>query len=224
MKQVLKYPGSKWRIAEWIVSQIPKHHSYLEPFSGSGAVLFNKVPSRIETVNDLDNRVYKLFKLIRENPEALAKVISETPFSRFEYDMAYEVNENDDIIETSRKFLVQCWQVQIENRPAIELIKRFKYPNVLIYADPPYVLYTRTGKQYAHEMTDQDHVELLETLLQHPGSVIISGYQNELYDSILKGWNKNSINSNAEYYQGISKTEVIWMNFEEERQLKLDLI
>lgn len=55
MKPVLKYPGSKWRLAEWIVSLMPPHKSYLEPFFGSGAVFFKKPPSRIETINDLDD-------------------------------------------------------------------------------------------------------------------------------------------------------------------------
>src|SRR5699024_11424461 len=52
--------------------------------------------------------------------------------------------------------------VQIENRPAVELISRFNHPNVMIYADPPYLMGTRYGKQYKHEMTDADHGELLE--------------------------------------------------------------
>lgn len=47
MKPVLKYPGSKWRIAGEIVARIPEHHTYLEPFFGSGAVFFSKEPSRI---------------------------------------------------------------------------------------------------------------------------------------------------------------------------------
>jgi DNA adenine methylase len=258
MHQVLKYPGSKWRIAEWIISQFPEHHSYLEPFFGSGAVLFSKAPSKIETINDLDNKVCDLFKLIRDNPDILARKVLETPYSRTEYDKSFEFNENDDLVELSRKFLIQCWQghgfrtngykvgwkndvqgrekayavsnwnrlpdwimeitgrlknIQIENRAALELIKRFKYKNVLIYADPPYILGTRTGKQYKYEMSDQDHVELLETLLQHPGPVILSGYQNEMYDFNLKDWNKNTIQSNAEYYQGKNRMEVIWMNF-----------
>lgn len=46
MKPVLKYPGSKWRIAGEIVARIPEHHTYLEPFFGSGAVFFSKEPSR----------------------------------------------------------------------------------------------------------------------------------------------------------------------------------
>ena len=47
-------------------------------------------------------------------------------------------------------------RVQIENRPALEVIKRFDYGNVFIYLDPPYLIGTRSGsrKQYRHEMTD----------------------------------------------------------------------
>ncbi len=50
MRPVLKYPGSKWKMAEWIISLMPPHKSYLEPFFGSGAVFFKKEPSRIETM------------------------------------------------------------------------------------------------------------------------------------------------------------------------------
>lgn len=32
MRPVLKYPGSKWKMAEWIISLMPPHKSYLEPF------------------------------------------------------------------------------------------------------------------------------------------------------------------------------------------------
>lgn len=49
MKAVMKYPGSKWSISNWIISFFPPHHSYLEPFLGSGAVLLNKPRSHIET-------------------------------------------------------------------------------------------------------------------------------------------------------------------------------
>ena len=43
MNAILKYPGAKWRIAEWIIENIPEHHSYIEPFFGSGAVFFNQI-------------------------------------------------------------------------------------------------------------------------------------------------------------------------------------
>ena len=61
MRAVLKYPGSKWNIASQLVEMIPEHHSYVEPFFGSGAVLFNKPVSDIETINDLAHDVVNLF-------------------------------------------------------------------------------------------------------------------------------------------------------------------
>lgn len=60
--------------------------------------------------------------------------------------------------------------VQIENMPAVELIKRFNHKNVLIYLDPPYMPNVRHGKQYRHEMfTEGSHEKLLEAALQHKG-------------------------------------------------------
>ena len=61
MRAVMKYPGSKWSIADWIIGYFPEHHSYLEPFFGSGAVLLNKPRSHIETGNDQEGAVGKLF-------------------------------------------------------------------------------------------------------------------------------------------------------------------
>lgn len=71
----MKYPGSKWGISNWITSFFPEHHSYLEPYFGSGAVFFNKPRSNIETVNDLDGNVVNLFEWIRKDPERLAKAV-----------------------------------------------------------------------------------------------------------------------------------------------------
>lgn len=89
---------------------MPPHRTYLEPFFGSGAVLFNKEPSPIETINDLDENVTNLFKLVREFPEELARRISGTPFSRREYDMTFDGPIPTDEFEKARQFLVQCWQ------------------------------------------------------------------------------------------------------------------
>ena len=109
--------------------------------------------------------------------------------------------------------------VQIENRPAVELIPRFNYPNVLIYADPPYVLGTRHGKQYRFEMDDKNQNDLLDTLLAHKGPVLLSGYDNKLYNDRLQGWYREETIC---YSQVCSKKrEVLWMNFEPVKQLEL---
>lgn len=258
MRSVLKYPGSKWRIAKWIVSRIPNHHSYVEPFFGSGAILLNKAPSAIETVNDLDFNVCNLFRCIQTDSQRLASIVAMIPYSRSEYDETYNLNiEETDSFKKAARFLVQCWQghgfrtngykvgwksdvqgrenmyavynwyrlpewiigivdrlkqVQIENQPATEVIKRFWYPNVFLYLDPPYLLGTRTAKQYKYEMTDQDHRDLLQLIKQFPGKVMISGYENEMYNLFLDGWVKESTKGYVEY-NGADKKEVIWMNY-----------
>ena len=255
MNALLNYPGAKWGMAAEIVSLMPPHRSYLEPFFGSGAVLFNKHPSAIETVNDIDGDIVNFFRVLREQPDRLAEAISLTPYAREVFDNAHANRGTDafdrayrfairskmghgfktyqktgfkvDVYARERSYCVSCWNrlpadlldaavrlkcVQIENRPALDLIRRFNYENVLIYADPPYLLETRGGKQYRHEMTEQDHVDLLDALKQHKGSVIISGYPSEMYDRELTGWSRitrKSYNQNAE-----QRTEVLWCNFE----------
>ena len=97
MKAIMKYPGSKWGIAKWIISHFPEHHSYLEPFFGSGAVLFNKTRSHIETVNDMDGRVVSLFDWIKRDPERLAHEIYYTPYSRQVYDEAFAAEPDDSL-------------------------------------------------------------------------------------------------------------------------------
>lgn len=256
MKAVIKYPGSKWSLADWIIQFFPGHHSYLEPFFGSGAVLFNKQRSNIETVNDLDGNVVNLFACIREDPEKLARSIYLTPYSRQVYEKAFRETPRDrfeaalnfyirlnmghgfrtnggkvgwknDVQGRERSYASQDWcnlpekimqaaerlrGVQIENRPAADLIPRFNFENVLIYCDPPYMLNTRHGKQYRYEMDASDHEHLLALLLAHKGPVIISGYETELYNNTLAKWHRYETTA---YSQVCSKKkEIVWMNYD----------
>ena len=91
MKPVLKYPGSKWRLAEWIVSLMPPHKSYLEPFFGSGAVFFKKPPSRIETINDLELSLFKGNDHIFELMEDLKFKVGPKSFYQTNTEQAYHL-------------------------------------------------------------------------------------------------------------------------------------
>lgn len=103
--RVLKWPGAKWSIAQEIVSLMPNHKIYLEPYFGSGAVFFNKKTCNTEILNDLDNEVYNLFKCIRDFPEEMAQLVFYTPYSRKEYKESYDRFGTD--IEKARQFLVR---------------------------------------------------------------------------------------------------------------------
>lgn len=257
MKAVIKYPGSKWSLASWIISFFPPHHSYLEPYFGSGAVLFNKQRSNIETVNDLDGNVVNLFEWIKKDPERLAHEIYYTPYARQVYEDAFsaepegsffqavnfyirlnmghgfrtngeKVGWKNDVQGREKAYAAQDWVnlpekimlaaerlrgVQIECRPAVQLMQRFNDKKVLIYLDPPYMPETRHGKQYRYEMyTEESHIELLETAKAHKGPLLISGYESDLYNKMLRDWHKEKAVS---YSQAASKKEeVLWMNFE----------
>lgn len=105
---ILKYPGGKWRISEWIISHLPPHKVYLEPFFGSGGVFFNKEPSYLETINDINGDIVNLFRVCRERPEELARALEFTPWAREEYINCYEIT--GDEVERARRMLVRHHQ------------------------------------------------------------------------------------------------------------------
>lgn len=108
---------------------------------------------------------------------------------------------------------------EIENRPALEVIRRHSDQDCLIYADPPYLHSTRTQTMYEREMSDRDHVELLEALITHPGPVVLSGYANELYDSALEGWRRVTMKA-PKAEKGSTRLEVLWVKARDERRAR----
>lgn len=252
MKAILKYPGGKWRIAQWIISHFPEHKVYVEPFFGSGAVFFNKSPAYIETINDLNGDIVNLFRVCREQPEALAKAISLTPFSRQEYEDCFLIC--GDAVERARRTLVRFHQsfgtsnsskkswrnvqtyggprcatmwndlpeiitescarlkeVQIERIDGVELIRRYNSSDTLIYCDPPYIPSLRKANMYACEMNEAKHIEMLKAVVHSNAKIVISGYDSELYNSMLDGWYTDEIATTAQ--MGLHRTEKIWMNY-----------
>ncbi len=107
--------------------------------------------------------------------------------------------------------------VQIENRPAVNVIANNDKPETLFYVDPPYMHDTRvidgSTRYYRHEMTNSDHAFLLAQLLNTKGMVVLNGYESDLYDSMLTGWKKFTKESRISAHRGTKvKTEVIWLN------------
>src|SRR5205809_5837873 len=71
-------------------------------------------------------------------------------------------------------------RVQIENRPAMEIISLYDDKKTLFYCDPPYPHEARgDSKAYGFEMTDKEHEQLAGLLTKVRGSVAISGYRCE---------------------------------------------
>ena len=99
---------------------------------------------------------------------------------------------------------------EIENRPAVDVIGRFNAADCLIYADPPYLPSVRTQKLYSHAMGDEDHEELLDVLCRHRGPVVLSGYDNAMYDRRLRCWDKISLKA-PKTEKNSARTETLWV-------------
>jgi hypothetical protein len=99
-RPALRYFGSKWRLAPWIIEHFAPHDVYVEPFAGGAGVLLRKPPSALEVYNDLDGEVVNFFNVLRNETDELIRRLDLTPFAREAWENAYEPTE--DPIEEAR--------------------------------------------------------------------------------------------------------------------------
>jgi DNA adenine methylase len=104
--------------------------------------------------------------------------------------------------------------VQIENRPAISVIRLYDSPNTLFYCDPPYVHVTRgDDSAYGYEMDDGAHRELAHALQLCKGKVAVSGYRCDLMDQLYSGWRRADAPEKLCHSVKQIRQEALWMNY-----------
>lgn len=272
-KIVFGWYGGKFSHLDWLLPLLPKCHHYCEPFAGSGAVLINRLPSPIETYNDIDGDVVNFFRVLRDSTEELIRVIALTPFSREEYYRAiYSSMHGVRDVERARRFYIKARQtrtglaqtaslgrwanckntsrsgmsgvvsrwlggvdaldeiaqrlirVQIENRPAIDIIQLYDSPSTLFYCDPPYLHATRGDtKAYGFEMDEGQYREFATAVNDCKGKVAVSGYDHPLMDQLFrpKLWFKTFGAKRTIHSTKGVRQEVLWTNFNPTEQESL---
>lgn len=133
----LRYMGSKWQLADWIIDQFPDHVTYVEPFCGGAGVFFRKGPSPVEVLNDLNGEVINFFDCLRNQTAALIHAIEATPYARAEYEQAWL--PAGDPIERARHFYIRSrmafasetgrktgWRMQRNDNRASSLTREWK--------------------------------------------------------------------------------------------------
>ncbi len=104
-------------------------------------------------------------------------------------------------------------RVQIENRPALELIKLYDSEGTLFYCDPPYPHESRKDTNaYGYEMTIPEHEELASFLHTVKGKVALSGYKCELMDRLYGDWQCIEAPEKLCHSAKRPRTEALWMN------------
>jgi DNA adenine methylase len=108
-------------------------------------------------------------------------------------------------------------RVQIENRPALDVIRLYDSPKTLFYCDPPYVHDTRgDSKAYGYEMTDEEHVTLAKVLNAAKGMAAISNYQCDLMDRLYPPpkWRKVVSPERTIHSTKGTRAEIVWTNYD----------
>ena len=274
LTQPLKWHGGKGafngKLAKWIISLMPSHTHYVEPFFGGGTVLLHKNPEGVsEVVNDLNSELMNFWAVLRA-PEWFAefsRCVSAVPFSEAMFDAAETNAKYAEIagewVNRAVQFFIRCrqsrqglqkdfatlsrnrtrggmneqvsaWLTAVEglpdvharlkrvvilNRPALHVIEQQDGPNTCFYLDPPYVHETReTTGDYVHEMTREDHFNLLCVIARIEGKFLLSGYQSSLYEGFAQqnGWTRHEfpiVNNASGKSEKEIKTECVWTNF-----------
>ncbi len=104
--------------------------------------------------------------------------------------------------------------VQIENRPAVEVIRLYDDKQTLFYCDPPYLHETRgDAKAYGFEMSEREHRLLARELNACKGRVALSGYRHSLMDDLFKGWRRFDAPAKVCHSVKQMRQECVWMNY-----------
>lgn len=120
-------------------------------------------------------------------------------------------------IEDLPQIAERLLRVQIENRPASDVIRLYDSPDTLFYCDPPYVHDTRgDAKAYGYEMTNQEHEDLAQLLNKVRGMVAVSNYQCELIDDLYPPpkWYKTLSGARTNHATKGTRIEVLWTNYD----------
>lgn len=263
MATALTYPGGKngAGVHQQIISQMPEHRVYIEPFLGSGAILRRKLPAALNIGVDLDR---EMLVRVREelqrqgtrcpDPIALhsdtglllanlAGGIDKRSRLAASGESAGKIAESSDAYRresvnppmadpASLRFAraagiaesgeasdrdSRCWFLHGD---ALTVLREYPWSGrELVYCDPPYPMVARgcVGRAYyKHELTEDQHVELVHLLKLLPCQVMLSGYWSELYDVALSGWRVHQYRTTT---RGGGVTERLWMNFGEPARL-----
>jgi DNA adenine methylase len=100
----VKFHGGKRYLRSHFIALFPDHTTYVEPFGGGASVLLNKPPSPVEVYNDLDMRLYRLFRVMRDHPDEFRRRLTLTPYSEVEFHAA-KVPTDDEIEQARRDFV-----------------------------------------------------------------------------------------------------------------------
>lgn len=227
----MPYPGGKHGagVFQTIISRMPPHSVYIEPFLGGGAIMRMKRPAAVNIGLDLDPEVIRRFQTaVQNDPEASPAATMADPIAdnvdgrRLRRSAALHLVVSPGVVVCDRGagitgdsggaaapgFLFKCVD-------ALGFLRRYRFTGgELVYCDPPYMHETRGRSHlYRFEMSDRQHGALLALLRRLPCFVMLSGYWTRRYVDALADW--HLVTFQTVNRAGRRTTELLWSNFPE---------
>jgi len=172
-----------------------------------------------EKLDDRVERAVRFFILARQSRQGLMRDFATLSRNRTRSRINEQVSAWLNVVEGLPDVHLRLRNVVILNQSACDVIRKQDGEHTLFYCDPPYVHETRSSTgEYAFEMTETQHRELLDVLANIQGKFMLSGYPSELYRQWEErhSWNRHDYlidNKAASGKVKEKKTECLWCNF-----------
>ena len=104
LRAPFQYFGGKGNMLTKLLPLLPPHKVYVEPFCGAASLFFAKTPSPVEVLNDLNEDVVNVFRVLqdKETHEELRFRLMYTPYARSEFLRAIEMLKREDLTPVDR--------------------------------------------------------------------------------------------------------------------------
>jgi DNA adenine methylase len=189
------------------------------PFSQNEWYMASDSPFLGTTSNSYVEKAVKFFVRCRQSRAGQCKDFATLTKNRLRRNTNEQASAWWSAVEGLESVYKRLKNVVILNRHALDVIAKEDSKNTLFYCDPPYYPDTRVAKDvYEHEMSEDDHKNLLMELDGIKGKFILSGYNNYVYDDYARrgGWNRADFNLPNNAAGGDKKRRMIescWTNY-----------
>ena len=177
-----------------------------------------------QCINDVE-RAYRFFVAIRQSFSGKAQSWSFSVQSS-NNKMAATCSRWLSTIQQLPEIHERLIRVQIDNKDFRELFKTYDSEDTLFYCDPPYIHETRRDKNsYNHEMTNEDHKDLVNILLNVKGKVLLSGYRHDIYKTLEEnGWKRKDFKTACHATGRTRQTGIIGKGTALEKQPRIESV
>lgn len=202
--------GTKGGSGVWqrIISEMPWHEVYIEPFWGRGTIARKKLPARYTIGIDLDEAA------VRNGADVALMFLADG------IQWIADYFQRPLTLDTASPAAGERIAARVDQSDGEDLASSppctfggIPWERHFVYCDPPYLGYDR---YYTHSLSEEGHRVLCRLFRRLPCPAALSSYRSRLYAAELRGC--RSIVIPTVNRAGKRANEVLWLNYPQPRR------